>query len=162
MAKKTTTTPKATKAAPAPIPAPAPLPVEPPKAAAKKKAAGSKPAPPAPAAPAANNGSTGPSKAVRTARKVVKAAKSVAKTVAEEAVAVISQVAAPRKARTASASPRKRKPAEITISHDDIALRAYFIAERRRNEGRHGDPSHDWVEAERQLRAEATAAAEKN
>jgi hypothetical protein len=43
----------------------------------------------------------------------------------------------------------------ITISNDDIALRAYYIAERRQAMGWPGDSHSDWVEAERQLRAEA-------
>jgi hypothetical protein len=72
----------------------------------------------------------------------------------------------------ASTPPRKRKPATkksppgftlepatATVtpapSHDDIALRAYFIAERRRQMGWHGDAHGDWAEAEAQLRAEA-------
>ena len=43
----------------------------------------------------------------------------------------------------------------IIISNDDIALRAYFIAEKRRAIGHWGDETGDWVEAERQLRKEA-------
>ena len=42
-----------------------------------------------------------------------------------------------------------------TVVTQDIALRAYFIAERRQATGGHGDEHGDWVEAERQLRAEA-------
>jgi len=33
-------------------------------------------------------------------------------------------------------------------------LRAYFIAEKRRQCGQNGDEHQDWVEAERQLRSE--------
>lgn len=44
---------------------------------------------------------------------------------------------------------------EIVISNDDIALRAYFIAEKRRAHGHWGDEAGDWIEAERQLREEA-------
>jgi hypothetical protein len=43
----------------------------------------------------------------------------------------------------------------VSISTDDIALRAYFIAEKRHADGLPGDEHQDWVEAERQLRAEA-------
>lgn len=50
---------------------------------------------------------------------------------------------------------------EIVLSTDDIALRAYFIAEARRNRGEWGDETGDWVEAERQLRAEAAAGRKK-
>jgi hypothetical protein len=41
------------------------------------------------------------------------------------------------------------------ISHDDIALRAYFIAERRHKMGWRGDSATDWADAIKQLRAEA-------
>ena len=39
-------------------------------------------------------------------------------------------------------------------SQDDLALRAYFIAEKRRKLGLPGNPHSDWIEAERQLAAE--------
>jgi hypothetical protein len=39
-----------------------------------------------------------------------------------------------------------------TITTEDIALRAYYISERRRNLGLPGDPQSDWLEAEKQLR----------
>lgn len=44
---------------------------------------------------------------------------------------------------------------EPVIHHDDIALRAYFIAERRQQMGWPGDSATDWADAEAQLRAEA-------
>lgn len=44
---------------------------------------------------------------------------------------------------------------ETVIHHDDIALRAYFIAERRHQMGWPGDSATDWADAESQLRAEA-------
>ncbi len=44
---------------------------------------------------------------------------------------------------------------EPVISHDDIAMRAYFIAERRQQMGWHGDSASDWADAVSQLRAEA-------
>ncbi len=40
------------------------------------------------------------------------------------------------------------------FTQDDIALRAYFIAERRRAHGLAGDQHQDWLEAERQIVAE--------
>jgi hypothetical protein len=49
--------------------------------------------------------------------------------------------------RAAAAAPE--------LSRDDIALRAYYIAERRRTLNVAGDELGDWVEAERQLRKEA-------
>ena len=48
--------------------------------------------------------------------------------------------------------PKAVKRAGVTA--EDIALRAYFIAEKRRHNGLPGDEHHDWIEAERQLRAE--------
>jgi len=42
----------------------------------------------------------------------------------------------------------------VHVSHEAIELRAYFIGENRRMFGQEGDPKHDWLEAERQLRAE--------
>ena len=49
----------------------------------------------------------------------------------------------------------KRAAAALDFSTHDIALRAYYIAERRRNLDLAGDEMGDWVEAERQLRIEA-------
>lgn len=54
--------------------------------------------------------------------------------------------AAPKK------KPAKKKPAPY--STEDIALRAYFISEKRHQRGLHGDSHSDWIQAERQLRAE--------
>ena len=39
-----------------------------------------------------------------------------------------------------------------SVTSEDIALKAYYLAERRRNLGLPGDPQSDWLEAERQLR----------
>ena len=50
------------------------------------------------------------------------------------------------------ATPRARKAAAYT--QDDVALRAYFIAEKRQRLGLPGDTHSDWVEAERQLATE--------
>ena len=45
-------------------------------------------------------------------------------------------------------------PAPV-ITNDDIALRAYYIGEKRQTLGLPGDSTQDWVEAERQLVAES-------
>ncbi len=65
--------------------------------------------------------------------------------------AVVKAAAKPKKA----AAAKKPSPPAVEISSDDIALRAYFLAERRQQEGIPGDEHSDWIEAERQLRAEA-------
>jgi len=51
--------------------------------------------------------------------------------------------------------PASIKREAITITIEEISLRAYFIAERRKNHGLPGDETADWVEAERQLLIEA-------
>ena len=73
--------------------------------------------------------------------------------------------AAPAKKRTASNSTGnvaavKSKPQKKAIaqpSSEQVALRAYFIAERRRGLGIHGDETSDWVAAERELLEELKA-----
>jgi len=58
----------------------------------------------------------------------------------------------------AATKPKSRKKSQGTPappSTDDIATRAYFIAEKRRADGLPGDEQQDWIEAERQLLAEA-------
>jgi hypothetical protein len=52
-------------------------------------------------------------------------------------------------------------PAAPAYTHEDVALRAYFISEKRRSQGLHGDEHHDWLEAERQLVAESAKPAKK-
>jgi hypothetical protein len=60
---------------------------------------------------------------------------------------------APRKAAgSGTGSLSKKKPKEPTV--EQIQLRAYFIAERRKSLGLHGDSTSDWVQAERELREE--------
>ena len=95
------------------------------------------------------------------------------------------RAAAPAKNAAPPKTPRKRTPADAIhstngthahpsfvahvdssenqilteVSHEMIAVRAYFLAENRQNQGISGDHSCDWREAERQLRAEAAAIA---
>ena len=45
-------------------------------------------------------------------------------------------------------------PEGTQLAPEVIALRAYFISEQRKAEGREGDSLSDWLEAERQLLAE--------
>jgi hypothetical protein len=55
-----------------------------------------------------------------------------------------------------SASPRADvTPASGEPSEDAVRLRAYFISERRRRFALPGDTESDWLEAKRQLLAEA-------
>lgn len=79
--------------------------------------------------------------------------------------AAVKSKATTRKKRTARKITSKLAPSftvdhkpstnEPVISHDDIALRAYFIAERRQKMDWAGDSHTDWADALSQLRAEA-------
>jgi hypothetical protein len=90
------------------------------------------------------------------AKAVVKpAAKPVVKApVAKELPAVKAKAPAakPKPKVTRSATPSISKGPVFT--HDDVSLRAYFIAEKRRAHGLPGDEHQDWLEAERQLLSE--------
>ncbi|HEY8903536.1 MAG TPA: hypothetical protein VIM48_07505 [Chthoniobacterales bacterium] len=81
----------------------------------------------------------------------------VESTPVEKPAKAIKKPSLPRKKviTAAEASPVASNSIEASISSDDIALRAYYIAERRRAMGWPGDSTSDWVEAELQLRTEA-------
>ena len=75
-----------------------------------------------------------------------------------------AKLPAAARAKSVTATParvisRKRGgKSEITAvigsaTTEDIAMRAYFIGERRRHLGLPGAPQSDWLEAERQLRS---------
>ena len=50
-----------------------------------------------------------------------------------------------------TAKSRARKKAMEQLNEEQVALHAYFIAERRRKLGTPGDQTSDWVQAEREL-----------
>lgn len=79
-------------------------------------------------------------------------AKAVAKpkVKSKPAAAKTKKVAA--KAKPAAKAAKPKAPA---YTQDDVALRAYFIAEKRRAHGLPGSEHQDWIEAERQLAAES-------
>jgi hypothetical protein len=67
----------------------------------------------------------------------------------------VKRAAKPRtKTKPAVAKP-KRAGKKLAYTPQDIALRAYFISEKRRAHGLSGNEHQDWVEAERQLAAES-------
>jgi hypothetical protein len=39
-----------------------------------------------------------------------------------------------------------------SVTTEDIAIKAYYLGERRRHLGLPGDPESDWLQAERELR----------
>lgn len=73
-------------------------------------------------------------------------------------------VAAPAEAKTPARRKTVRKPVAkaapvVTVSQEEVGLRAYFIAEHRQRHGLPGDEVSDWVEAERQLLRELAGGA---
>ena len=68
--------------------------------------------------------------------------------------AVQNTVSRPENPSTAIAGKPVFTP-QPDLSSELIALRAYFISEKRRVEGQDGDALGDWLEAERQLRSES-------
>lgn len=55
-------------------------------------------------------------------------------------------------AGTKKAAPKtKRTKTAPAASHEDVALRAYLIGERRQQAGQPGDATSDWLQAEREL-----------
>jgi hypothetical protein len=51
----------------------------------------------------------------------------------------------------ATAKGKSQKKTLARPSSEQVALRAYFIGERRRTLGIHGDETSDWVAAEQEL-----------
>jgi len=106
-----------------------------------------KPVAPAAAAPEASTPAPAPVK-----RAIKPAAK--AKTVVKKPKAPSVKTKRTSKTAIAAAMPGTadtRPP----YSREDIALRAYFISEKRRHHGLPGNEHQDWIEAERQLLAES-------
>ncbi len=116
---------------------------------AKKNETNSKPVVPTAAAPST------PATPAPTKR-AVKPAATKSKTVAKTPKAPTSV-----KAKHTTKPKAPVAPAAPSYTHEDVALRAYFIAEKRRSQGIHGDEHQDWLEAERQLLAESAKPAKK-
>jgi len=57
-----------------------------------------------------------------------------------------------------STKSKKTIPVELVeiLTTETIAVRAYYISEKRHHLGLSGDPASDWVEAEQQLQREIT------
>ena len=91
-----------------------------------------------------------------TTAKTAAPAKRAARPAAAKPPATVKKSASGTKPPKAAAAPKRAAKAP-GYTNDDVALRAYFIAEKRRNHGLSGDERHDWLEAERQLLAESKA-----
>lgn len=91
--------------------------------------------------------------------KPAKPAKAAKKAPAKKTAAKPTKLLVPVPAASIPSNAIDPKPdSEILIPIEEISLRAYFIAERRQAMGWPGDSTSDWVEAERQLKAEAKKA----
>ena len=102
-----------------------------------------------------------PKTAKKSATKKVPAKSKAAKNAPSKKTSPATPSAA--RARTVTATParvmsrRRGGKSEITavigsVTSEDVAVRAYFIGERRRHLGLPGNPESDWLEAERQVR----------
>lgn len=72
-------------------------------------------------------------------------------------VAPAKKPARQKTALNSSAKSKSQKKVSAQPSNEQVALRAYFIAERRRTLGINGDETSDWVAAERELLEELKA-----
>jgi hypothetical protein len=63
----------------------------------------------------------------------------------------------PSTTKAAAPKSKARKNVGARPSTEQVALRAYFIGERRRNLGIPGDETSDWVAAEREISEELEA-----
>jgi hypothetical protein len=102
------------------------------------------------------NGSSAPESAAPGPAAMAKSAKPTKATARPKSASKpAGKTPAPRKPRAATGVRKTRKIGRVAISDDDIRLRAYFISEKRRQNGLPGDSAHDWLEAHRQLLEEA-------
>ena len=106
------------------------------------------------AKPAAVAAKTKPAVVAAKTDPIVVAAKANPTAVAAKTkpAAKTAKVPAAKAKRTAKAPA----PAKPRYTREDVALRAYFISEKRRAHGLPGDEHQDWIEAERQILAEGT------
>jgi len=91
--------------------------------------------------------------AVKKPAKPAKTAPKPAKKAAPAAARPKAAAAAPARVVTRRRAGKSEVVKLISsVTNEEIALRAYYIGERRRNLGLPGDSQSDWLEAERQLR----------
>jgi hypothetical protein len=100
------------------------------------------------------NGASTPAAPAEVSAKIAQP-KRAAKT--KPAAKTREKVSRPRKPRTTAASRKPVADNKPEPSDDEIRIRAYFISQDRIREGRPGSSADDWLEARRQLEAEANA-----
>jgi Protein of unknown function (DUF2934) len=105
-------------------------------------------------------------KKTESASKTIRGATPAKKTKATPPAVAATAAASPAPVKAEAKAPARKaapkKASNGTISPDDIARRAYYLAEARQRTGQYGSPESDWIEAERQLRAESATPAAKS
>jgi hypothetical protein len=96
------------------------------------------------------NGSSKPAKQPRAKAAPRKSRKTITKSTEKPSGAVVAKSSSVRKPKT----PLKAAP-KTAFTDDDVRIRAYFISEHRTRHGIPGSSADDWLEARRQLEAEA-------
>ena len=94
-----------------------------------------------------------PKKVKKSAAKPAK--KAVKKTMVRKPVAARNRASIATQARVMTR--RVEGKSEVvglvgSVTKEEIALKAYYLAERRKNFGLPGDSESDWLQAERELR----------
>jgi len=97
------------------------------------------------------DGATKLEKPSRTKRTVQRTANASSPKPADKPPRAARKSSGPRKPRGEKATPKE------PFTDDDIRLRAYFISEQRHRDGIPGSSADDWLEARRQLQAEAAS-----
>lgn len=94
-----------------------------------------------------------PKKVKKSAAKPAR--KAVRKTTARKPVAARNRasIATPARVMTRRVGGKSEVVGFVgSVTMQDIALKAYYLAERRINSGLPGDSESDWLQAERELR----------
>jgi hypothetical protein len=95
-----------------------------------------------------------PKSTKKPAVKAVKKAAPKSKPTAKKPAAPRPKAPARAPVRRTTAAPKAapKTAAGKVVTSEAIALKAYYLGERRRHLGMPGDPQSDWLEAERLLR----------
>ncbi|MBA3351265.1 MAG: DUF2934 domain-containing protein [Blastocatellia bacterium] len=107
---------------------------------------------PAPGMESSNGQSASDSAKPTAASKPTKKSAASAKSAGKSRRPAVKKSAPARKPRAKKTAGRA---AETTVTDEDVRIRAYLISEWRTQNGIPGDSAHDWLEARRQLQAEA-------
>lgn len=106
----------------------------------------------APGMESSNGHSAAQSPKPAAARKAPAKPTATAKSAGKSPATAVKKTSTTRKTRAKKAPGR---PSESKVTDEAVRIRAYFISEWRTQNGIPGDSAHDWLEARRQLQAEA-------